>query len=478
MSWLLSLREGISLHQNGDGKLVFESPSFRLAVDEETCAPLIVLANEPAGEEALIDEVGRSRGFHGVATFHYHLRRLADRGIIVRSSHQDGRPLATVIPIGPEFRFTAAVVVAGRRYVVSRFAFVHNVRGQAVLESPLSHARVLLHDWRVAALIHAFAQPCEPPPVDEMIPGLSSEAAISTLRLLIAAGMMLDADSAGPTAEDGGSLGSWEFHDLLFHTRSRDGRHDLPRGATYSLAKAMPPQPVVKSVPSATFVDLPRPDIDRLKQEDPPFARVSEERASIREYAAEPVTREQLGEFLFRVARVRKRFSVDIDLPGGSIPFEATSRPYPSGGALYALEIYPVVQACRNLAAGLYHYDPLEHRLARLREMTPEVAGLVQHAAQCTGAVATGIQVLLVFSARFQRVRWKYSGLAYSLILKEVGVLQQSMYLAATVMRLAPCALGGANSDLFARAAGIDYYAETSVGEFLLGSRRDDAVVP
>jgi hypothetical protein len=38
-------------------------------------------------------------------------------------------------------------------------------------------------------------------------------------------------------------------------------------------------------------------------------------------------------------------------------------------------------------------------------------------------------------------------------------------------MGLAPCALGGGDSDLFARAAGTDYYAETSVGEFLLGSR-------
>ncbi|MGE5192190.1 MAG: SagB family peptide dehydrogenase [Deltaproteobacteria bacterium] len=478
MPWLLSLRERTSLHQNSDGRLVFESPFVRLVVDEGICSPLAVLADEPAGEEALLEQIGRSRGFHAVARFHFHLRRLVERGIIVRSSHQDGHPLATVIPIAPAFCFPAAAVVSGHRYVMSRFAFVHTVGGQAVLESPLSHARVLLHDWRAAALIHAFAQPREPAPVDEMIPGLSPEAAISTLRLLIAAGMMLDADGGGPAAEDGGSLGSWEFHDLLFQTRSRDGRHDLPCGTTYAQAETMPPLPVVKSVTSGSFVDLPRPDMGRLEREDPPFARVSEERVSIREYAAEPMSREQLGEFLFRVARVRKRYAIDIEMPAGAMPLEATSRPYPSGGALYALEIYPVVQACRNVAAGLYHYDPLEHRLARLREMTPEVAGLVEHAAGCTGATAKEIQVLLVFSARFQRVSWKYSGLAYSLILKDVGVLQQSMYLAATAMGLAPCALGGGNSDLFARAAGTDYYAETSVGEFLLGSRRDDAVVP
>jgi hypothetical protein len=33
--------------------------------------------------------------------------------------------------------------------------------------------------------------------------------------------------------------------------------------------------------------------------------------------------------------------------------------------------------------------------------------------------------------------------------------------------------VGGGNSDRFAQAAGLDYYAETSVGEFLLGSRAE-----
>ena len=74
-------------------------------------------------------------------------------------------------------------------------------------------------------------------------------------------------------------------------------------------------------------------------------------------------------------------------------------------------------------------------------------------------------------AARFQRVAWKYASTAYAVILKNVGVLYQTMYLAATAMNLAPCAIGCGDADLFARGAGTDYYAETSVGEFLLGSR-------
>jgi oxazoline/thiazoline dehydrogenase len=58
--------------------------------------------------------------------------------------------------------------------------------------------------------------------------------------------------------------------------------------------------------------------------------------------------------------------------------------------------------------------------------------------------------------------------MAYAGILKNVGALYQTMYLVATAMGLSACALGGGDSDLFARAAGTRYTAETSVGEFSL----------
>jgi SagB-type dehydrogenase family enzyme len=66
---------------------------------------------------------------------------------------------------------------------------------------------------------------------------------------------------------------------------------------------------------------------------------------------------------------------------------------------------------------------------------------------------------------------WKYQSMAYALTLKHVGVLYQVMYCVATAMGLAACALGGGDSDAFAEATGLDYLAETSVGEFILGSR-------
>jgi SagB-type dehydrogenase family enzyme len=199
----------------------------------------------------------------------------------------------------------------------------------------------------------------------------------------------------------------------------------------------------------------------------------------VREYAAEPITVEQLGEFLYRTVRVKARREEEIETGRGTVRMEFTSRPYPAGGSLHELEVYPLVNACRGLEPGLYRYDPLRHRLGWVSERTREPEQLLREAAWATGMDPTRVQVLLILAARFPRVSWKYSTLAYALTLKHVGVVYQTMYLTATAMGLAPCAVGVGNADVFARVAGTDYYAETSVGEFLLGSRppRNDGAV-
>jgi SagB-type dehydrogenase family enzyme len=223
--------------------------------------------------------------------------------------------------------------------------------------------------------------------------------------------------------------------------------------------------------------ELFRPDADRLERDDPSLAWVQAQRRSIREFdAARPITDRQLGEFLFRVARVTGYREEEVSTPGGPVRQDFAGRPYPAGGGLYELELYAVIQACNHLAPGLYHYDPAGHRLIRLRERTPEVAALLRDAAESTATPEDTLQVLLILAARFPRLAWKYESIAYALTLKHVGVLFQTMYLTATAMGLAPCAIGGGDADLFARAAGTDYYAETSVGEFLLGNPRPQPV--
>jgi SagB-type dehydrogenase family enzyme len=240
-------------------------------------------------------------------------------------------------------------------------------------------------------------------------------------------------------------------------------------GASYRFLDVIEPPPAVKEGASAKAVELYRPNIDVLTRTDPPFAKVVEERSSLRTHGDPPITDRQLGEFLFRSARVRG--------VARSERLEISNRPYPSGGALYSLELYTLINACRGIEPGLYHYDPLHHELRLASAPTPLTAAL-----SCDARAATGgerePQILIIMSARFQRVLWKYQSLAYALILKDVGVVMQTMNLVATAMDLAACAVGDGNSELFAGAAGTEYHVETSVGELILGSRAHQEEAP
>jgi SagB-type dehydrogenase family enzyme len=323
-------------------------------------------------------------------------------------------------------------------------------------------------------VIGALATPVTAAELGDRVGDLPADASRRLLDLLRLAGMLAEMTPSGVSSEQTheGLMG-WEFHDLLFHSRSREGRHDGVLGNAYPLAGRREPPAVVKPVAAGgPAIELYRPDLSSLESHDPPLAWVMEQRRSIREYGSDPMTARQLGEFLYRVARVREIQPMMVDTPCGKFQMELSSRPYPTGGGLFALEVYPVVRACRDLAPGLYHYDPVQHGLGPIAGMTPAVEQLLDEAGYAMGTHGEHVQVLLVLTARFERVTWKYSGLAYSLILKDVGVVFQNMYLAATAMDLAPCAVGAGNSDLFARAIGSDYYSETSVGEFTLGSTR------
>jgi SagB-type dehydrogenase family enzyme len=210
------------------------------------------------------------------------------------------------------------------------------------------------------------------------------------------------------------------------------------------------------------------PDLDALRVNDRPLTDVIESRVSTRVFGNPPISRDQLGEFLYRVARVRSRGEMLVPSPDGVVAMETTSRPFPNGGAAYELEFYLTVSECDGLEPGIYHYDPEQHHLVLVRPDGQFVERMIWFA----GITAPGAkpQVLLTLAARFQRVAWKYDAIAYAAIQKHVGVAYQTMYMVATSMDVGGCALGSGDADLFSQAIGTDYFVESSVGDFMLGS--------
>ena len=473
LSYVVSFPEGVSVSCKRDGDWAFYSPEGRLTHPRlfppiRDMLPRLVYPGVSA--EKLARCVQSTYRRNAVTHLFRQLQDLAAQGFLQISVEEADRRLATLVPIASSFVLTHDRI-GDAPYVLSRFAHLRRFEGAMVVESPLSPARILLHDPRAIHAIGALATSVTAAQIGQRISDLSPAVCRQLLNLLGQASMLDEVTPSGISSEDAHpALRGWEFHDLLFHSRSRKGRCDGVVGNTYPLAGLRELPPVVRPVFPGAAIELYRPDLNTLKSHDPPLATVMEKRRSIREYGPEPMTARQLGEFLYRVARVREVFEREAITPQGRFQVDLSSRPYPTGGALFELEVYPVVQACRDLAPGLYHYDPQGHRLVRVAGITFEVECLLEEAGLAVGMDGEQLQVLLVLAARFERVMWKYSGVSYSLIMKDVGVLFQNMYLAATAMDLAPCALGAGNSDLFARAIGSDYYSETSVGEFTLGS--------
>ncbi|MFY0529826.1 SagB family peptide dehydrogenase [Archangium gephyra] len=458
----LHLAQGVSLLETGQGPPRLRAPWGDLALNEKApglCAALRLLSGAGAPENRLTATVSEREGPEALARLHFHLGRLQQRGFLAYTARTAKAPLATWTP-GSRAPLQLPRLSSGSPHVLSRFAYLRREESRFVLESALSDERVVFHDWRARLLCLELSEAMAPSRLPLEPCRLSRAEALGVCTLLLGAGMLVGTD-----AEADGGAESWEFHELLFHARSRMGRHgrDKGFGATYHRGPHAP-LPAVKPPMTDEHRPLPVPDLERLRAEDPPLAEVMERRRSIRTHGSIPLTEAQLGEFLYRTARVRST----VDSPRGQF----SSRPYPGAGGCYELELYLSISTCQGLEPGLYHYDPGAHRLVRLSGMTAEVERLLQQATLDPGA--TPPQVLITLAARFQRMFWKYESMAYALILKDVGVLYQSMSLAAAAMGLAACALGHGSPDAFAEATGLERHSEASVGELILGSAPEE----
>ena len=124
----------------------------------------------------------------------------------------------------------------------------------------------------------------------------------------------------------------------------------------------------------------------------------------------------------------------------------------------------------RDLEKGLYRYDPEAHALEEVLAWD-ERTGRLMEQMQASSCFDGTSEAAILITARFGRVSWKYESMAYATILKNTGALLQTMYLVATAMDLAPCAIGGGDAMLFSEIADTETFGETTVGEFLIGTK-------
>ncbi|MGB6351055.1 MAG: SagB family peptide dehydrogenase [Pseudolabrys sp.] len=401
---------------------------------------------------------------------HLLVRRLARHGLLEYRLQcpRNDEDQVVVEPQAADYWPGTAHLVDADTLVLSRFAYIRRRGNDMVLESPRAGALFKICNPKIASAIATLSAPQKIKWLrrQDGFPGIQLLALLVDCQILF---KIKAASDGGLRATEGdGNLVLWDFHDLLFHTRSTEGRQANPLGGVGLYAGVVPPLPAVrrrwpgKKVNLGKFPAAPSEAIS-------PFAKLLYERHSTRSFDDQrPITLAELSRFLDNTARVLSRWRSRVDLGAGGPLVSYAIRPYPSAGASYELELYLAVDKCEGLTRGFYHYDAGSHALASIGVRTHELEALLTGAKFAMDASAAP-QILITISARFGRMSWKYSSLAYALILKDVGVLTQTLYLMATDMGLGGCAIGSTNIDLFAKMTGIAFHVEGPVGQFALG---------
>lgn len=397
------------------------------------------------------------------------VRRLARHGLLEyrlpRSRDEDA---VAIEPQLPEYWPRTSQLRDTDVLVLSRFAYIRRRGDETVLESPRAGALFKIRDPGIVATIAMLSMP-------RQVKQLRLRNAFperELLALLVDCQILLKIAAARGTGarptEGDDDLALWDFHDLLFHARSTEGRHANPVGGVYPHMGVISPLPALRPHWPGKKIDL-----RRFAAQHPdkvtPVAKLLRERHSTRRFDDErPIILAELSRLLDGTMRVLSKGKSGVHAGDDGPVVEYALRPYPSAGASYELELYLAVDKCGGLDRGFYHYEADGHALVPIEVRAHELEAMLAGARLAMGEMVAP-QVLITIAARFGRMSWKYSSIAYALILKDVGVLTQTLYLMTTGMGLGGCAIGSVNIDLFTKMTGIEFHVEGPVGQFAIG---------
>lgn len=158
--------------------------------------------------------------------------------------------------------------------------------------------------------------------------------------------------------------------------------------------------------------------------------RIMHRRRSMSDFSGKPISQNMLSYILYSACGL---ISKDLDI-------DNSRRPYPSAGARYPVEVYPIILRCTGLEKGLYHYNVAEHTLELL--LKKDLLSLLEKTMGKQPLVLTA-SVIFIITGVLDRTRIKYGDRGYRFALLEAGHLGQNLCLLATQLGLGSCPVGG-----------------------------------
>lgn len=164
------------------------------------------------------------------------------------------------------------------------------------------------------------------------------------------------------------------------------------------------------------------------------FAKLARRRASCRSFEVKPLPLSLLSNILAASYGISRRERI---MPADLLTL---LRPVPSAGGLFPLELYLITQRVEDLPDGLYHYNVRRHSLETL-ESTAQFERF--QPTLFMYEFVKDANIVLFFSAVFERTQKKYGPRGYRYILLEAGHVAQNVCLLAVESNLGTLCMGG-----------------------------------
>lgn len=254
---------------------------------------------------------------------------------------------------------------------------------------------------------------------------------------------------------------TWSFHDALFHGVSVFGRATTGGyGATFPYRGILPPPPVFNEKDNVSTDDISLPLAGDTFTQDDSLASLFFRRRSVRSFQQIPLTTNLIGTLLDQSLRVRQIIKTEEE----SLFLHA----FPSGGARGEITSFLIIDR-GELASGFYEYCKFTHALRVVHQHEGAARAAIELLSVPTGQRVALAPAAVVFAADYQRMAWKYEGIAYATILRNVGCIYQTLSLSAISMGLGSCALGGGWGSLEESTLASALGSKVIVGAMLFG---------